>query len=99
MTMTLNSQEAAASATAEPQKVETYKTAPNPSHQGPPETYSGESLVVVAYAFVWVAVFVFVVVAWRRTRGLEGRLDRLESALTKARSAPVPSTKRSGSED
>lgn len=83
------------SASAEPQKVETYQTTPNP-----PEAYSGEALVVAAYALVWIAVFVFVAVAWRRTRGLEGRLDRLEGALDKARpAAPVPATKRSAAED
>ena len=81
---------------SEPQKVETYQTtSPNP-----PEAYSGEALVVAAYALVWIAVFVFVAMAWRRTRGLESRLDRLEGALEKARpAAPVPATKRSAAED
>lgn len=64
----------------------------------PPESQSGETLLVVAYMLVWVAVLAFVAAAWRRTRGLESRLDTLEQALEKARSAQVPSTKRSASE-
>ena len=63
-----------------------------------PESQSGETLLVIAYMFVWIAVLAFVVAAWRRTRGLEGRLDVLERALEKTRAAEVPSTKRSASE-
>lgn len=68
------------------------------SSANPPESQSGEALLVVAYMLVWVAVLAFVAVAWRRTRGLESRLDTLEQALEKTRSAQVPSTKRSASE-
>lgn len=64
----------------------------------PPESQSGETLLVIAYMLVWIAVLAFVVAAWRRTRGLEGRLDILERALEKTRAAEVPSTKRSASE-
>lgn len=64
----------------------------------PPESQSGETLLVIAYMLVWIAVLAFVAAAWRRTRGLEGRLDTLERALEKTRAAEVPSTKRSASE-
>jgi hypothetical protein len=73
----------------------TYEGAP----ANPPETHSGETLLVVAYILVWVAVLAFVAAAWRRTRGLEGRLATIERALEKARAAQVPSTKRSGASE
>lgn len=72
-----------------------YESAPA---AGPPESQSGESLLVIAYMLVWIAVLAFVAAAWRRTRGLESRLSTLEQALDKARSVQVPSTKRSASE-
>ena len=81
-----------------PKSAQTYEgTGASPAGGPQGESYSGETLVVLAYAFVWIAVFVFVAVAWRRTRGLESRLDQLERALEKAR-AEVPRTKRSASE-
>ncbi len=69
------------------------------SPTAPRETTSGEALLVGAYAFVWIAVFVFIVVAWRRTRDLEGRLGTLERALAKVRDVAVPTTKRSADKD
>ncbi len=78
----------------------TYESAPAAGvTPHPPETQSGETLLVVAYMLVWVAVVAFVVAAWRRTRGLEGRLSAVERALEKSRAAQVPSTKRSGASE
>ena len=74
----------------------TYQSQPAPN---PPETHSGETLLVIAYMLVWLAVLAFVVAAWRRTRGLEGRLASVERALEKTRAVQVPSTKRSGASE
>jgi hypothetical protein len=59
------------------------------------ESTSGEVLLVEAYAFVWLAVLGFVMLAWRRTRALEDRLTTIERALERSPRAPIPSTKRS----
>lgn len=59
------------------------------------ETQSGEALVVEAYAAIWLALMVFVAVAWKRTRSLEEKVAGLESAVQKAHLAATPSTKRS----
>ena len=68
--------------------------------QNEPETTSGETLLVSAYAVVWVALMVFVVAAWRRTRSLEQKVSTLESAVAKAQAiAQTPSTKRSPPEE
>jgi hypothetical protein len=61
-----------------------------------PQTTSGETLLVAAYAIVWVAVMLFVALAWRRTRALEEKVGALEKALERTRAAAsTPSTKRS----
>ena len=52
--------------------------------QGAPEHYSGELLLVTAYAALWVIVFAFVVLAWRRQNRINARLDALEHEIDKA---------------
>ncbi|HEY4015895.1 MAG TPA: CcmD family protein [Polyangiaceae bacterium] len=52
--------------------------------QGAPEHYSGEVLLVTAYALLWLIVFVFVVLAWRRQNRINARLDALEREIDKA---------------
>ncbi|NUP13032.1 MAG: hypothetical protein HOW73_43890 [Polyangiaceae bacterium] len=54
-----------------------------------PETTSGEALLVSAYAVLWVALMVFIVLAWRRTRGLEDKVGTLERAIERARASGV----------
>lgn len=61
-----------------------------------PQTTSGETLLVASYVIVWLAVMLFVALAWRRTRALEEKMTYLEKALERARAAAAtPSTKRS----
>jgi CcmD family protein len=52
--------------------------------QGAPEHYSGEVLLVTAYAVLWLIVFAFVVLAWRRQNRINARLDALEREIDKA---------------
>lgn len=59
---------------------------------------SGEALLVEAYIAIWVLLFAFIVIAWRRTRRVEDKVAELEKAIERAKSAVVPSTKRSASE-
>lgn len=52
--------------------------------QGEPEHYSGEMLLVSAYALVWVFLFAWVAFVWRKQNALDGRLDDLEREIAKA---------------
>jgi hypothetical protein len=49
--------------------------------KGEPEHYSGEVLLVSAYAVLWVIVLAWVALAWRKQAGLSSRLDDLEQIL------------------
>jgi hypothetical protein len=48
------------------------------------EHYSGEVLLVTAYAVLWVVIFAWVGLVWRKQRGLDDRLADLERVLDKA---------------
>lgn len=49
--------------------------------EGGPETTSGELLLVEAYAAVWLVVFAFVFVSWRRQARIDARMGELEKRL------------------
>lgn len=78
-------------------------TAQNPAGynavENKPEMQSGEALLIEAYIAIWVLLFGFIFVAWRRTRRVEDKVADLEKAIERAKtSAPIPTTKRSASE-
>jgi hypothetical protein len=52
--------------------------------QGGAEHYSGEVLLVSAYAILWTIVLMWVVFMWRKQRDLTSRLDALEQVLDRA---------------
>jgi hypothetical protein len=52
--------------------------------KGEPEHYSGEGLLVTAYAALWVIVLVWVALAWRKQAALASRLDDLERVIDEA---------------
>jgi CcmD family protein len=54
---------------------------------GEPEHYSGEKLLVGAYAIVWVVVFAWVAGVWRKQRSMTQRLDALEGEIARAAAA------------
>ncbi len=54
---------------------------------GEPEHYSGEKLLVAAYAIVWVVVLAWVAFVWRKQRAMTGRLDALEAEIARAGAA------------
>jgi len=60
--------------------------------KGEPEHYSGETLLVSAYAVLWVIILVWVALVWRKQAALTTRLDDLErvidDAAKKRRPAP-----------
>ena len=48
------------------------------------EHYSGSTLLVSAYAVVWVVLLAWVAIVWRKQSTLATRLDDLERVLDKA---------------
>jgi len=61
--------------------------------EGGTQLASGETLLVEAYAAIWVIVFALILLSWRRQRGLEARVDGLQTALDKARAAEAAAGK------
>jgi CcmD family protein len=60
--------------------------------KGEPEHYSGETLLVSAYAVVWVIILVWVALVWRKQAALALRLDDLERVIGDAakKRGPAP---------
>lgn len=56
------------------------------------EEYSGGVLLVTAYAVLWVIMFAWVALVWRKQRTLDSRLADLEGVIQKA-AKDAPSTK------
>ena len=52
--------------------------------QGEHEHYSGEGLLVSAYAVVWIVLLAWVAIAWRKQGALDARLRDLEREIDKA---------------
>jgi hypothetical protein len=82
---------------------EGHDTAPPPSPETPqtpndrattfravtaePEHYSGEKLLVGAYAIVWAVVFAWVAGVWKKQRAMAQRLEALEGEIARAAAA------------
>lgn len=52
--------------------------------QGVGEEYSGYTLLVEAYAAIWVLLMAWIFLLWRKQALLSGRLDGLEAAIDRA---------------
>jgi len=55
--------------------------------QGGNQMQSGERLLVEAYAAIWVILFVFLALMFRRQRRLDQRIEALDDALRRARAS------------
>jgi CcmD family protein len=53
--------------------------------EGGNETMSGGTLLVEAYAAVWLILFYFVIASWRRQARIDARVDELERAVSRGR--------------
>ncbi len=51
---------------------------------GQTEHYSGYSLMVEAYAAIWIILLVWLALIWRRATSLTARVDGLERAIARA---------------
>jgi CcmD family protein len=49
--------------------------------EGGPEIASGETLLVEAYALIWLVLFGFIFMSWRRQSRIDQRVGELERAL------------------
>jgi hypothetical protein len=47
------------------------------------ETMSGETLLVEAYAALWIILLGFVLVSWRRQSQIDARVNELERAVSR----------------
>jgi hypothetical protein len=54
--------------------------------EGGPEQHSGATLLIEAYAVLWVILMAWLVFQWRRQATLGARLDELERAIDRAAS-------------
>src|SRR5262245_43121207 len=52
--------------------------------EGGGERFSGETLVVEAYAAIWIVLMVWILMLWRKQAAIAVRLDGLEQALDRA---------------
>jgi hypothetical protein len=52
--------------------------------KGEPEHYHGETLLVTAYAALWVIILAWVALVWRKQAALTTRLDDLERVIDEA---------------
>ncbi len=50
------------------------------------EQYNGATLLVTAYGVLWVVLFAWIALVWRKQSALASRLDDLERVLDKAAS-------------
>ena len=53
--------------------------------EGGNQMQSGERLLVEAYAAIWIILFVFLILSWRRQKKLDARVAALEGALADKR--------------
>ena len=51
------------------------------------ETYSGSTLLVVAYMAIWLLLMAWILMLWRKAQSLTSRLDGLEAAIDRATAA------------
>ncbi|MCL2779748.1 MAG: CcmD family protein [Polyangiaceae bacterium] len=66
----------------EPQDRSTEFAAVDGTH----EQYNGATLLVTAYALLWILLMGFLLMLWRKQRALGRRLDGLEAAIDRAAS-------------
>lgn len=61
---------------------------------GGPEVKSGEVLLVQAYVAIWLLLFGYLALLWRRQRSLHDRLDAMDKVLDRAIAAGGASTSK-----
>jgi hypothetical protein len=93
---TTNAREpAAGSATTAPQATTVDDRATEfTAVQGGNERYSGQTLLVEAYAAIWLILMAWLFLLWRKQATLTERLDGLEAAIDRAAKAQETKAKK-----
>jgi hypothetical protein len=58
--------------------------------EGGNEVHSGTTLMVEAYAAIWMVVMFWLILLWRKQATLNGRIDELGKAIDRAAAKQVP---------
>jgi hypothetical protein len=72
------------SASSAPSSPDDRATSFQPVEGNPTEQHSGTTLLVEAYVVLWVILMTWLLLLWRKQKGLNARLDDLERAIDKA---------------
>lgn len=64
--------------------------------EGSSEHYSGTTLLVEAYAAIWLILMAWLVLLWRKQASLTSRLDGLEAAIDRAAAAQEKAQSKQG---
>jgi hypothetical protein len=65
----------------------TYEGRPGTAFQAvgnAPEEHSGFNLMVAAYAFIWIAMMVWLLTMWSKGKSLDARISDLDKAIDRA---------------
>ena len=54
-----------------------------PVEGGGPQTTNAGTFMVVAYVLMWLCTVLFILQTWRKTRGIQQRVDELQKAIAK----------------
>ncbi len=54
-----------------------------------PANYNGFTLMVTAYALIWVILMVWLLMMWQKSRALAARVDELDLAIDRAAAPPA----------
>jgi len=54
-----------------------------PVEGGGPQTTDAGTFLVIAYMLMWLATVLFILHTWRKTRGIQQRVDELQKAIAK----------------
>ena len=54
-----------------------------PVEGGGPQTSDAGTFMVAAYILMWLATVLFILHTWRKTRGIQQRIDELHKAVSK----------------
>jgi hypothetical protein len=54
-----------------------------PVEGGGPQTTDAGTFMVAAYVLMWLCTVLFILQTWRKTRGIQQRVDELQKAIAK----------------
>lgn len=67
--------------------------------EGGNERYSGSTLLVEAYAAIWLILMAWIFMLWKKQASLTARLDGLEAAIDRAAATQAKGSAKASKED